>query len=98
MGASPHCQCACQEAGGRSLPDENQLFFTQSHPMSVDSVQLRNMERTFQRSNQVLDPGAKVITFPRSSLQKEEYVHSERRPQFWRFSYSNWLCNLGPVT
>lgn len=79
------------------LPGDGRQVPFQPHPITAYSRQLRNMERTSQRSNQLLDPRSKVLTFPSLPLQKEERVgkgdlDSGTSPT------TNWLCNLGHVT
>ena len=82
---------------GVCLPGDGRPVPSQPHPIAADSMQLRNVERTSQRSNQLLDPRSKVLTFPSLPLQKEERVgkgdlDSGTSPA------TNWLCNLGHVT
>lgn len=79
------------------LPGDGRQVPFQPHPITAYSMQLRNMERTSQRSNQLLDPRSKVLTFPSLPLQKEERVgkgdlNSGTSPT------TNCLCNLGHVT
>lgn len=49
---------ALPEAGGERLPDGSHLSLTEPQLRTADSLQLRSLERTSQRSNQLREPGA----------------------------------------
>lgn len=72
------------------FPEKTHLFFTQPHQITVNSMQLRNVARTD------LGPGAEVITFLPSPLQKEESI--VRGDLESSTSLTNSLCDIGHVT